>query len=83
MKLKEFKDLLFFHCYDCGWGERGVHARLLTFDEAYKVILYGASKAAADEWAHSEYDEFDFGISSIMISKRAFVEADWVGSNDY
>ena len=83
MKLKAFKDLLFFNCYDCGWGEKGVSDSCLTFEEAYSIIKEVSGVECADRFEKEEEDYFDYGINHYMVSKRHFVEADWEGSQDY
>lgn len=83
MKLIAFKDLLFYHCYDCGWGEKGVIDTCLSFEQAYDVIKELSCQEEADEFAVDEDNHFEFAMNRYMVSKRAYVEADWKGSQDY
>lgn len=79
MKKRKFKDLYFFMCYDCGWGEKGVSETYLTFDQAYEIIKTQAGKDCADEWAITEDEYLVFNGFRYMVAKPAFVEFDWVG----
>ena len=77
-----FKDQSFNHCYDCGYGEKGVHDVGLTFEEAYEIISSRSSKYVADEWVKNECNDVEYRFDTYMIADCEFDMDDWVGSSD-
>lgn len=78
-----FRENTFFYCFDCGWGEKGVHEGWLTFDAAYSIIEDRAGKEAADNWVEEEDEHCEFRPDYYMISERMFDRDEWEGSDDY
>jgi hypothetical protein len=78
----EFKDKLFSRCFDCGWGEKGIHHFNLTFDEMFEVLKQHHSVSFAVEWANSNDDFYEKDIYTIM-SSDYFNSEDWGDSEDF
>ena len=78
-----FKEQLFNHCYDCGYGEQGVHDTGLTFSNAYEIISSRASKDVADMWVKNQYNNVEYRFNTYMIADCEFDEDDWQGSADW
>ena len=78
-----FKQDTFYRCYDCGWGEKGVHDYEITFDQAYQIIVDRSGKEAADRWAETEEDYFYFGVDQYMLTSGSFDADAWEGSDDW
>lgn len=79
----KFQSQRFHHCFDCGYGEKGVHSSGLSFEEAYK-ILESHSIETAIRWKQSCETYFDYGHGDYyMIADTDFNEEDWEGSQDY
>ena len=78
-----FKQDTFYHCYDCGWGECGVHDYAITYDQAYQIIADRSGKEAADKWAETEDDYFEFYGERHMVASGSFHPENWEGSDDW
>ena len=82
--MKKFKEMAFHYCFNCGYGECGVHDYFLTFDEAYDIIVRRSCREDADRWVESEDTHFDFGYGDYyMVADFIFDEEHWEGSDDY
>lgn len=78
-----FKNRTFNFCFDCGWGEKGVHDVNLSYAEAYTLLTLNSSEETAQRWTKNEDTYFDFKVHSYMVADCDFVESDWEGSLDY
>lgn len=79
----DFKNQTFYYCYDCGWGERGVHEYDISFAQAREIIADRASEETAAKWEADADGYYEFRPDYYMISKAAFVEEHWEGSEDW
>jgi hypothetical protein len=78
-----FKDRAFNFCFNCGWGEKGVHDMDLSYEQAYALLVSRGSKETAERWAENEETYFEFRDDYYMIADCDFEEEDWEGSQDY
>ena len=83
MTEQTFQEQIFHHCYDCGWGEKGVYTSNLTFAQAFDLIASRTSVENATRFLVEQDGYFPFGISDYMISEECFEEDQWQGSEDY
>lgn len=79
----KFKDRSFNYCFDCGWGEKGVHNVGLTYAQAFDIIKSLASEESALRWAKEEDNYWEFRVDYYMVADCEFHEDDWEGSQDY
>jgi hypothetical protein len=70
----KFKDKTFYYCYDCGYGERGVSERGISYDEAFYLL-----KGDAAKWAAREDGFFKVGVNHYMVASDEYIEEDWEG----
>jgi hypothetical protein len=78
-----FKDQLFNRCFDCGWGEKGVHDYGMTYDQVV-TYLKSINEETAERFIEAEdgYFEFRYG-DDYIISENCFDAEQWEGSDDY
>ena len=83
MKSIPFKDRRFYYCFDCGWGEKGVHEYGISFDEAIEIMRKKCSDGFLVNWASDEDGSVEFSDNYYMLDQYWFVDSDWEGSQDY
>jgi hypothetical protein len=81
--MNNFKDKLFTRCFDCGWGEKGVHDVNLSFNQMFAEIELYHSLSAANAWAESDDDYFEINNTHTIMSSELFDSSEWEGSQDY
>ena len=79
---KKFQEGTFYYCFDCGWGEKGVHG-LLSFEQAKKLLLEKAGEEMVERWETTEDTDFDFTEDYYIVHESAFRDEDWEGTDDW
>lgn len=78
-----FKEGAFYHCYDCGWGERGIHEYAIDFDQARAILVSYSGEDTAKQWEESEETYLEFGVDYYMVHESDFDEELWEGTDDW
>ena len=82
--MKTFKTRTFHYCFNCGWGECGVHEHFITFQQAYDIIVKRGCKEQADVWETTEDPHFCFGYGDYyMVADDWFDAEDWEGDDGW
>jgi hypothetical protein len=81
--MSTFKEKQFYYCFDCGWGERGVHEFAISFQQAYDIIKTRTNEETADAWLTQEDNYYEFRSDYYMLTEDMFDLDQWEGSEDY
>jgi hypothetical protein len=81
--MNTFESHTFYYCYDCGYGERGVHENNLSFHKAFEIIKDRAGLDTAENWRNSKDGYFEFCGDYHMVSDKDFLAEHWESSDDW
>ena len=70
-KSKPFDEQTFYHCYDFGYGEKGIVEYCLTFQQAYEIIKDTSFEETAEQFKKQEDGWFNFSVDRYMIQGLA------------
>lgn len=81
--MKNWKEITFAYCYDCGYGEKGCISQNNSFENAFRL-----SGMSNEEEFISKLDYFNgwfelFNGTHFIIEQANFDREDWEGSQDY